>query len=204
MKPNVRKAYFTSSKKGDYARKYLSYLTDIIASMDLAIIEAIIEAIQETGRRGGIIYFIGNGGSASVASHYANDMKIGARLPGAKPLNAVSLTDNIPILTALANDEGYEKIFVRQLDGIMTPDDALVAFSVSGNSPNILEAIRYASLLGAVTIGCTGFDGGQLKRAADIVLHIPTNHGEYGPAEDIFAIMGHLIASYLKMAAEQQ
>ena len=204
MKPNVKKAYFTSSKKRDYARKYLSYLSEIIASMDVAIIEEIIKAIQETGRRGGIIYFIGNGGSASVASHYANDMKIGARLPGAKPLNAVSLTDNISILTALANDEGYEKVFVRQLEGILTPNDALMAFSVSGNSPNVLEAIRYASLLGAVTIGCTGFDGGELKRAADIVLHIPTNHGEYGPAEDIFAIMGHLITSYLKIADEQR
>lgn len=199
MNTSLKKAYFISSKKGDYARHYFTYVTDLIAAIDMEIVEAIIDAIVDTGKRGGTIYFIGNGGSAAVASHYANDMQIGARSPGADPLKAVSLTDNIPILTALANDEGYEQVFVRQLEGVLTKDDTLVAFSVSGNSPNVIQAVEYAGRLGAVTVGCTGFDGGQLKLAADIVLHIPTNPGEYGPVEDVFAILGHLIASYLKM-----
>ena len=141
---------------------------------------------------------MGNGGSAAVASHYANDIRIGTQTNGHKPFKAVSLTDNISIMTALANDEGYENIFVRQLEGALKAHDVVFALSVSGNSPNVLKAVRYAKEIGAITISCTGFDGGELKKITDINLHMPTKHGDYGPVEDVFTILGHLLYSYFK------
>jgi D-sedoheptulose 7-phosphate isomerase len=186
------------SLKHDFAQTYLSTLCELIKTIDLDVIEQIIDALVQAGERDTFIYFIGNGGSAAMASHYANDIRIGTRVNGHKPLKAISLADNMAILTALANDEGYQNVFVRQLEGILRKEDVVFALSVSGNSPNVLEALRYAKKNGALTIGCTGFDGGVMKNLTDINLHIPTNHGDYGPAEDVFAVVGHLIYSYLK------
>lgn len=185
--------------KRDFATRYLSYLSDLIKDIDVGVVEQIIDALVKAGERGKAIYFIGNGGSAATASHFANDISIGTRSPGAKPFKAISLADNLAVVTALANDEGYANVFVRQLDGVLQPNDVVVAFSVSGNSPNVLETLRYAKKHGAITIGCTGFDGGEMQRIVDINLHIPTHRGEYGPAEDIFTILGHLIYSYLRL-----
>jgi D-sedoheptulose 7-phosphate isomerase len=109
------------------------------------------------------------------------------------------LSDNQAILTALANDEGYEKVFIRQLEVMLQPEDVVVALSVSGNSSNVVAAVQYANDLGALTIGLTGFDGGELRKLVDIGLHVPTSKGEYGPAEDVFQILDHLIYTYLRM-----
>jgi D-sedoheptulose 7-phosphate isomerase len=95
-------------------------------------------------------------------------------------------------------------VFVSQLEGRLKPGDVVVAFSVSGNSENVLKALEYAVGMGAVTIGMTGFDGGRMKKITDINLHVPTFKGEYGPVEDVFSIVGHLIYSFLKMSRRTQ
>lgn len=186
--------------KKRFAAKYLSGVSELINSIDLGVVETIIDALLHAIDREGTLYFLGNGGSAATASHYANDFRIGTQVPGQKPFNAVSLADNSAIITALGNDEGYEYIFVRQLEGLLKPVDVVFALSVSGNSINVLNAIEYAKEIGATTISCTGFDGGKLKRITDVNLHIPTNYGDYGPVEDLFAIIGHLLYSYIKLS----
>ena len=186
------------SFKQEFAISYLSKVYELINNLNISTIEQIINILIEARERESSIYFMGNGGSAATASHYANDLRIGSQIPGRKPFKAVSLADNIPMLTAIANDEGYENIFVRQLEGALKTDDVVFALSVSGNSPNVLKAVRYARKLGAITISCTGFDGGELKEITDIDLHMPSEYGDYGPVEDVFTILGHLLYSYLK------
>jgi D-sedoheptulose 7-phosphate isomerase len=192
------KEKITSPSKQEFAITYLSSVCKLINNLDIITIEKIINVLLDACERESTIYFMGNGGSAATASHYANDLRIGTQIPSQKSFKAVSLADNISIMTALANDEGYENIFVRQLEGTLQADDVVFALSVSGNSRNVLKAIRYAKDMGAITISSTGFDGGELKGITDINFHMPTNYGDYGPVEDIFNILGHLIYSYLK------
>lgn len=195
------KRYFEKARsKPEFARGYLAYLSELMAQVDVGVIEQIIDAFVEAGDRGNAIYFIGNGGSATTASHFTNDIGIGTRASGIKPLKTFSLVDNLAVITALANDEGYAHVFVRQLEEVLQPGDVLVALSVSGNSANIIEAVRYTKEIGVLTIGCTGFDGGELRRIVDISFHIPAHQGEYGPVEDLFMILDHLIYSYLRLA----
>lgn len=177
----------------DYADGYLRYLTEVLAALDRDAIAAFGDALLAARERGARIFFVGNGGSAATASHFVNDLTRWRN----RPFRALSLTENVALLTALANDFGYEHVFVRQLETLMAPGDVVVAISASGNSPNIVSAIEYANAHGAVTIGLTGFDGGMLREMAQIVVHAPTNPGEYGPAEDVHMVLDHLVTSYL-------
>lgn len=198
-KHSLRDHYKKAASKSDFANRYLTYLSDLIKQIDVKVVEHIIDMFLKTLERNKTIYFIGNGGSAVTASHFANDIGIGTQGNAAKPFKVISLVDNLAVLTAISNDESYDNIFVRQLEAILQPKDVLVALSVSGNSPNVLKAVRYAKVIGAKTIGCTGFDGGTLRKVVDISFHIPTPRGEYGPVEDLFMVLDHLIYSYLRL-----
>jgi D-sedoheptulose 7-phosphate isomerase len=176
-----------------YADGYLRYLSEVLDQIDRESIAAFSEALLAARERGNRIFFLGNGGSAATASHWVNDL---TRWRG-RPFRALSLTENVALLTAVANDFGYEHVFRQQLETLMGPGDMVVAISASGNSPNVVEAIQYANDNGAVTVGLTGFDGGRLREIAQIVVHAPTNKGEYGPAEDVHMILDHLVTSYL-------
>lgn len=196
---SLRSHYKKATSKSDFAIRYLAYLTELMKQVDVKVVEQIIDTFLKTLERDKVIYFIGNGGSAVTASHFANDIGIGTQGNGSKPFKVISLVDNLAVLTAISNDESYDNIFIRQLEAILQPKDVLVALSVSGNSPNVLKAVRYAKVIGAKTIGCTGFNGGTLHKIADISFHIPTPRGEYGPVEDLFMILDHLIYSYLRL-----
>jgi D-sedoheptulose 7-phosphate isomerase len=182
--------------KQEYARQYLRYFIHILTQLDVRVIEQIIETLEGAAERGNTIFLIGNGGSAANASHMANDLAFGASLDGFPPFRVFCLTDNVPIMTALANDMNYSQIFVRQLNNLLQPNDVVIALSVSGNSPNVVEAVRFAKGRNAITIGCGGFDGGELGQEADIYLHVPSKRGEYGPVEDVMMVLDHLIHSY--------
>jgi len=194
----LNELFFESNTAEEFSANYIDYLTGLLKQLDYKIIENIIRKFIETNEKGSTIYFIGNGGSASTASHFANDITVGTSINNQTPFKSISLCDNISILTAIGNDYGYPEIFVKQLKALLTKDDLLLALSVSGNSENIIKAVDYAQNIGSFTIGCTGFDGGKLKSIVDINLHIPTNKGEYGPVEDIFMILDHIIYSYIK------
>jgi len=190
------KIFSQSENVGVFATGYLSYLNQVLAGFNTEDISAFVEILVEVRECDAQIFFMGNGGSATTASHFANDLAIGTR-SWRKPFRAISLTDNQAIVTAISNDDGYENIFVMQLQALMKKGDAVVAISASGNSKNLVNALEYANSNGVTTVGITSFDGGQLRQIAKLGVHIPANKGEYGPAEDAHMILNHLIGAYL-------
>ena len=179
-----------------FAEAYLDYLTSVLKTIDAREIGRFIETLLDARDRGVNIYFIGNGGSASTASHFANDIAIGTNSYD-KPFRAVSLADNNAIITAVGNDFGYEEIFVRQLRVLGKAGNVVVAISASGNSPNLIRALEYAKSIGIKTLAITTFDGGKMKQIADEGIHVPTAPKEYGPAEDAHMMLDHLVSAYL-------
>lgn len=188
--------YADAAGPAPFARAYLDYLVEVLSQIDTDAVAAFAEALLDARERGVRIFFVGNGGSAATASHFANDIGIGTRMYD-KPFRAVSLTDNLATITAIANDDDYSEIFVRQLQIQMSAGDVVVAISASGNSPNVVKAVEYANRKGAATIALTGFDGGRLGQISELQVHIPTEKGEYGPAEDGHMILDHLVTAYL-------
>ena len=188
--------YKDKPEPAGYARSYLNYLKELFDRLDPDAIAAFTAVLLEARENGARIFFIGNGGSAATASHFANDIAIGTRC-WSRPFRAISLTDNVAVITAVANDYGYGDIFTAQLKTQMAPGDVVVAISASGNSPNVVQAVEYANANGAVTVALTGFDGGQLMKLSKICVHVPSNPAEYGPVEDIHMIIDHLVGSFL-------
>ena len=180
-----------------YFKGYSQYLGKLLEELDVSQLNSIVEIFLEARKNGNSIYFIGNGGSASTASHFAQDLAEVGRKVGVKLFKSISLTDNISAITASANDHGYDKVFSFQMQGTFKKNDILVAISASGNSPNILEAVKFAKEKGGIVVGFVGFDGGRLKEMSHYNLHVRAIKGEYGPVEDIHLIFDHLITSYL-------
>jgi D-sedoheptulose 7-phosphate isomerase len=191
---NIDRMY--TSDPVEFARGYLEYLQAVLRRIDPAEIGGFIRTLLDARERSATIFFIGNGGSAATASHFANDLSIGTN-DYDKPFRAFSLTDNVPILTAIGNDFGYDEIFVRQLRALGKSGDVLIGISASGNSPNLLKAFEYASSIGISTIAITAFDGGRMKALANQGIHVPTDLKEYGPAEDAHLVLDHLVTAYL-------
>jgi len=182
---------------------YKKNLIHVINGTNNTEISDFIDILINARERKSTIYFIGNGGSAATASHFANDISIGVKLTD-NPFRAISLCDNQSIITAIANDYGYEYIFSKQLSVLLKKDDVVVAISASGNSQNLLNALNVAKDKGAISVGLSAFDGGKLKEMADISVHVSTEQGEYGPAEDAHMMLDHLVTSYLmNIVAEQ-
>ena len=179
-----------------FAGKYLEYLKSILSRIDNSEIGRFIETLLDARKRVATIFFIGNGGSAATASHFANDLAFGTN-EYKKPFKVMSITDNVATLTALSNDYGYDDIFVRQLRIYSNKKDVLVGISASGNSQNLINAFEYASTVGIKTVALTAFDGGRMREISDYGIHVPTDKKEYGPAEDLHMILDHLVSNYL-------
>jgi D-sedoheptulose 7-phosphate isomerase len=182
-----------------FAGAYLEYLNKVLKDIDVNEIGRFVNTLLDARERGAMVFFIGNGGSAATASHFANDLSIGTNSYD-KPFRVMSLTDNVPILTAIGNDFGYQDIFLRQIKVLGKKGDVVVGISASGNSPNILHAFEHAKSAGIKTIALTSFDGGKMKAMADEGIHVPTAPKEYGPAEDAHMILDHLVGAYLMRA----
>jgi len=181
----------------DKITEYRKELNQCFYELDSKELEKIV---IELLRRGRTIYIIGNGGSASTASHMAVDLSIGTYVPGAHKLRIVSLTDNVATITALANDLSYEFVFQKQLEPVLTHRDALIAISASGNSKNILRAVDYANDICALTIGLAGFGGGALQKLVDI--DITASSHNYGVVEDFHLSLGHILSQFIKKHLE--
>ena len=193
---NVDKIFNNSNGVSDYSKSYLEYLNIVLTSISLSEIDDFVKILLEARERGSTIFFIGNGGRAATASHFANDIAIGSR-EYQKPFRVISLCDNLAVITAIGNDDGYEKIFSQQLRVLLKKQDVVVSISASGNSPNLIHAINTAKIMGAISVGISAFDGGKMKEIVDFSLHVPTEKGEYGPAEDAHMVLDHLVANYL-------
>jgi D-sedoheptulose 7-phosphate isomerase len=191
---NIDKFY--SSDPVAFSAAYLDYLGGVLKRIDVEEIAGFIKTLLTARDRGATVFFIGNGGSAATASHFANDLAIGTN-SYSKPFRVVSLTDNHAIVTAIANDFGFEEIFVRQLKVLAKAGDVVVGISASGNSPNLVKAFEYAKSAGVQTVAITAFDGGKLKKMRDAGIHVPTGPKEYGPAEDAHMVIDHLVGAYL-------
>jgi D-sedoheptulose 7-phosphate isomerase len=185
-----------SSDPIEFSRAYLEYLQAVLRRIDTTEIGRFIQTLLAARARGATIFFIGNGGSAATASHFANDLSVGVN-DYEQPFRALSLTDNVALITAIGNDFGYEEIFARQLRVLGKRGDVLVGISASGNSPNLLRAFEHAHSAGIETVAITAFDGGKMKAAAKQGIHVPTGFKEYGPAEDAHMVLDHLVSAYL-------
>ena len=188
-------SFFTKDIE-QFSKSYFSYLKEVFDKVNLLEIRQFAEILLAARESGATIFFMGNGGSAATASHFANDLSFGTN-EYRKPFKVMSITDNVPVLTALGNDYGYDEIFIRQLKIYAKKGDVLVGISASGNSQNLISAFEYASVAEIKTVALTAFDGGKMKEIADQCVHIPTGQKEYGPAEDLHMILDHLISNYL-------
>jgi D-sedoheptulose 7-phosphate isomerase len=176
------------------------YLEDVVKAaqaVDLKEVESLIDALENAFLQGKGVFVIGNGGSAANASHFAQDLSKGAipDLEG-KRFRVMSLTDNVPFITAIANDIGFDRIFDLQLRQFAAEGDVLIVISGSGNSPNILRAADSARQRHMTLVGVTGFDGGKLTGLSDIKLHVPIQ--DMCKAEAVHSILLHMAADLLR------
>jgi D-sedoheptulose 7-phosphate isomerase len=162
-----------------------------IARVPVADIERVIDVLFEAYAQGRTTFLYGNGGSAALASHHACDIGKGTIVKDRRRFRVVSLTDNVPLITAWANDYGYDRIFVEQLRNLAGPNDVSFAISGSGNSPNVLNALQYSREVGALTVGVTGFNGGKMLSLCDVCVVVPSNDMQI--IEDIHVSISHAV-----------
>ena len=186
-----------ASSPNTFSKNYFDYLKTLIDQLNIENVSAFIELILHAREDDKTIFFIGNGGSASTASHFVNDISLGSR-QFEKPFRAISLCDNQAVITAIGNDDGYENIFLQQLQTQAKSGDVLVSISASGNSPNIIKAVNWANSNNIQTVGLSAFDGGKLSKLVNLNIHVPTKVGEYGPAEDLHMVICGLVGSFFR------
>lgn len=184
----------------DFTSEYFEELKKIFDNIDKKSIEEITDIIYKAYVNDRTIFILGNGGSASTASHFACDLGKGTLSRvydhNEKRFRVVSLTDNVAVLTAYANDLSFDDIFLQQLRNLVHRGDVVIAITGSGNSKNVIKAVKYARDCGAITIGLLGFDGGKVKKFLDKYVIVPSNH--YGRIEDVHLILEHMITDYLR------
>ena len=177
-------------------QNYISHLQGVLERLTLADVQSSIDVIMEAYYAEKQIFVIGNGGSASTASHLACDLGKGTSVPGKPRFRVISLTDNIATMTAWANDVSYEDVFVEQLKNLVNPGDVVLGISASGNSENVIRALRYASEIGCKTVGWSGFGGGILAEICDI--NVVVDSHQYGPVEDVHLILNHILHAWIR------
>jgi D-sedoheptulose 7-phosphate isomerase len=179
------------------AAEFMHEFLSMLGRIDLDEIERVFQILRSARNQGAMIYVAGNGGSASTASHWANDLGKATKAAHRSPMRVISLTDNVSWLTALANDEGFERALAGQLENFAQSGDVLAVISASGNSLNLIRAVELARERGLVTVGLLGFDGGVLKSMVDATLLLPTAKGAYGLVESGQGLICHILAACL-------
>jgi D-sedoheptulose 7-phosphate isomerase len=173
------------------AQGYFAGLNEAFRMLPLDIIDEIVVQLLRAYEANRTVFVFGNGGSASLASHMACDLGKGTSIAGMRRLRVMSLADNIPLLTAWANDTSYDQIFVQQLENFVGPGDVVLAISGSGNSQNVLNGLKAARQAGCYTIGLTGFQGGKMKKMCDLCLVVPSDNMQF--IEDLHVCVNHCI-----------
>ena len=182
---------------------YRSRLVKAIGGLDMQTLSDFVRMLLAVRRGGGTVFVAGNGGSTSTASHYVVDWMLGTGISN-PPLPVIALADNLSGVTATGNDLDFDSIFSRPLSALGKRGDLLVVVSASGNSPNLLSAANQARSAGISIASLTGFDGGALKEIADVAVHVPTMMGDYGVAEDIHLMIGHMVKEALIEAVRDE
>jgi D-sedoheptulose 7-phosphate isomerase len=177
---------------------HIAEVRAVLDEIPTEAIERVVHIILDAYRHKQHVYIVGNGGSASTATHFACDLSKATIVEGHARLRVTSLTDNVALLTAWANDTSYTNVFAEQLDNLLNSGDVVVAISASGNSPNVLAAVDAARGRGAITVGFVGFTGGKLKAAVDAAIHVPSD--SYGVVEDCHLVLEHAITESTRSA----
>jgi len=181
-------------------QNYISALHQTIDQLPQNLIIEVIDVLHNARMQENQVFIMGNGGSASTASHFVCDLAKNTRHDDLPHFRAVGLTDNMAIFSAYANDEGYASVFSQQLANLIRPNDVVIGISASGNSQNVLNAIEEAHKHdGVTTIGFTGFDGGRLGQMVHINIHVESNIIEH--VEDIHLMLEHMIVKTMKEQA---
>ena len=186
----------------EFSKGYASYLITLLEKLDHSKIAECIKHLEEARQGDNTIFIIGNGGSASTASHIGNDFGLAVFKKTNKSVNksyrALALTDNISVISAIGNDSTYDNIFLDQLKVHFRKGDKLIAISASGNSPNLITATEWFTAQGGTVMGWLGFDGGRLKDLVDIPVVVESPKGEYAPVEDIHLVINHIIVTWMQ------
>ncbi len=194
----------------EYIQNYLTEVGKITEVIPVADIDRAIELLFEAWRNGNHVFACGNGGSASTATHFVCDLAKTVAAPGKRGFKAECLNDNIPLMLALVNDEGFDNLYYEQLKTKFQKGDVLICISVHGGagkdkaglwSQNLLKAMNYAKENGGKTIGLSGFDGGAMKQLADVCIVVPINSTPH--VESFHLVLEHLIISRLKEKIEE-
>jgi len=194
----------------DFIRNYLAEVKKVAGAISIADVDRAVELLFETWKNGSHVFTCGNGGSASTATHFACDLIKTTAAPGKRGFRAECLNDNIPLMLALINDEGFDSLFYEQLKTKFQKGDVLICISVHGGagkdkaglwSQNLLKAMRYAKEMGGKTIGLSGFDGGPMKEVADACIVVPVNSTPQ--VESFHLALEHLICSCLRQKIEE-
>jgi D-sedoheptulose 7-phosphate isomerase len=182
--------------------QYLNELEEVVHNLSRPDIEAVAEALFAAWRERRQVFILGNGGSAATASHMMNDLNKFTNVPGRRRFRAIALTDNVPLFTAVGNDQSYAEVFVEPLQNLLEAGDVVIAISASGNSKNVVRAAEYAQAQGATVIGFCGQPGGRLAQLADRKVIIPSDR--IGQQEDGHLILNHVLAFALRARIEQE
>lgn len=177
-----------------FLENYRTEISGLLRSFDLEQVGRFIDILKQARQEDRQIFVFGNGGSAATASHFVVDMVKGASVGREKRFRILALTDQVPTITAYANDIGYQVVFEEHLRNFARPGDIVLAISGSGNSPNVLRAVEYANSINCVTLGLTGYQGGKLAPLCQHALVVPSNH--MGRIEDFHMLTCHLISYY--------
>lgn len=193
-----------SSSLARNSEEYFGSYKNILANLPFREIDRAVDDLVCAFENDATIFIFGNGGSAALASHFACDLGKGTVLPGngQRRFRVMSLTDNIPLITAWANDSSYEQIFAEQLRNFVTADDVVFAISGSGNSQNVLRGLEAARDHNARTIGLTGFKGGSMKALCDVCVIVPSNNMQV--IEDFHLSVTHAMFSVIRRRISEE
>ena len=179
------------------AAQYVRELEQLLRDLDLDAVGRVVQRLRQVRDSEGTVYVAGNGGSAATASHLANDLGKATKASGRAFMSVMCMSDNVSWLTALANDEGYDRVFSGQLENFAGACDLFLAISASGNSPNLLEAVELARARKVATVALVGFDGGRLKGLVDEAVWLPTEKGQYGLVETAHTVVCDILTTCL-------
>ena len=196
----IKKIAKKTKSFSDFSKKYFKYLNSVFKKIDNKSLAMLAQELTNIRKKEKTLFVIGNGGGAATSTTMANDLgfDILKKTKVKKTFKIHSLTDNSSVITAIANDTGYENIFINQLKIHYQRGDSLLIFSASGNSKNLLKAAQWVKKKSGKIIGILGFDGGSLKKICDICVHLKTNRGEYGPVEDLQLVINHILSHWFQ------
>ena len=200
MSDTVNSIYSSSNNIAKFSKKYFDYLNNILNQIDNQKIQLFVKHLEKLRKNNSTIFIAGNGGSATTASTIANDLgfDIIKKTKTKNPFRFLSLTDNNGVLSAISNDVGYENVFINQLKIHYKKGDAILVISASGNSENLIRAVKYVNKNKGSTLALLGFDGGKLLKLCDSSILVKTKKGEFGPVEDAHLIINHIIAHWFQ------